>query len=66
MKLITALNVLEAECKFLGVYMDELLWDVERQGRMVYSERVVEAYQVFVAKKPQISEDLSPFSTVNS
>jgi len=66
MKLLTALDTLEAECKFLGVYMDELLWDVERQGRMVYSERVVEAYQVFVAKKPHAAEDLSPFSTVNS
>jgi hypothetical protein len=46
--------------------MDELLWDVERQGRRIYSERVLEAYQVFVGKKPQISEDLSPFATVNS
>jgi hypothetical protein len=66
MKLITALNVLEAECKFLGVYMDELLWDVERQGRRIYSERVLEAYLVFVGKKPQAAEDLSPFATVNS
>ena len=66
MKLITALNVLETECKFLGVFLDELLWDIDRQGRRIYSERVLEAYQVFVGKKPQAVEDLSPFATVNS
>ena len=34
--------------------------------KLITALDVLEAYQVFVAKKPQISEDLSPFSTVNS
>jgi len=66
MKLVTAINVLDAECRFLGVYLDELLWDIERQGRRIYSERVVEAYQTFVDKKPRRAEEYSPFSTTNS
>jgi hypothetical protein len=47
MKLTTAIKVLHEECKFLGVNIEELLWDVKRQGKMVYSVKVVEAASVF-------------------
>jgi hypothetical protein len=47
MQITTAIKVLHEECKFLGVNIEELLWDIKRQGRMVYSTKVVEAATVF-------------------
>ena len=44
MKIETAIKVLEKEQEFLGIGLLELLQDIQKHGRMVYSERVVEAF----------------------
>ena len=47
MKLETAENVLNKECDFLGMEMLELLADIARNGRMIYSTKVLQAAEVF-------------------
>jgi hypothetical protein len=47
MKLETAENVLNKECNFLGMEMLELLADIARNGRMIYSAKVLQAAEVF-------------------
>ena len=47
MKLETAVKVLHKECDFLGMEMLELLADVARKGRRVYSAKVLQAAEVF-------------------
>ncbi len=48
MKMTTAINVLEKERQFLGLGMLELLQDIQKHGRMIYSEKVMEAFDVFM------------------
>jgi hypothetical protein len=48
MKIETAIGILEKERAFLGVGFLELLQDVQRYGRMVYSEKVMEAFDRFM------------------
>ena len=47
MKIETSVKVLEKERNWLGVSMKYLLLDIEKNGKMVYSERVVEAFQIY-------------------
>ena len=47
MKIETSIKVLEKERNWLGVSMKYLLLDIEKNGKMVYSERVVEAFQIY-------------------
>ena len=49
MKIDTAIRILEKERAFLGVGFLELLQDVKQYGRMVYSEKTMEAYNRFMA-----------------
>lgn len=46
MKTQTAMNVILKEALFLGMNVVEVMKDVKKQGRMVYSERVVEAVKI--------------------
>lgn len=46
MKTQTAMNVILKEALFLGMNVVEVMKDVQKQGRMVYSERVVEAVKI--------------------
>lgn len=48
MKIATAIGVLEKEREFLGLGMLELLQDIQKNGKMIYSERVMEAFEVFM------------------
>ena len=48
MKIETAIGILEKERAFLGVGFLELLQDVKQYGRMVYSEKVMEAFDRFM------------------
>ncbi len=48
MKIETAINILEKERQFLGMGFLELLQDIQKDGRMVYSEKVMEAYERFM------------------
>lgn len=46
MKTQTAMNVILKEALFLGMGVVELMKDVRKQGRIMYSDRVVEAVNV--------------------
>ena len=48
MKIETAINVLEKEREFLGMGFLELLQDIQKCGKMVYSERTMEAFERFM------------------
>ena len=48
MKIETAINVLNKEREFLGLGFLELLQDIQKYGKMVYSERVMEAFERFM------------------
>jgi hypothetical protein len=46
MKTITAMQLIQKEARFLGMSIVEVMKDVEKHGRMMYSDRVVEAVRV--------------------
>ena len=48
MKIETAIGILEKERQFLGLGFLELLQDIQKDGRMVYSAKVMEAYERFM------------------
>jgi hypothetical protein len=48
MKIETAIGILEKERQFLGMGFLELLQDIQKDGRMVYSEKVMEAFERFM------------------
>ena len=50
MNITTAIAQLNKEQEFMGLGLLELLADIQKNGRMVYSERTMQAYQVFVAE----------------
>lgn len=47
MKLETAIKVLKEQSEFLGLNFSELLVDVAKYGKMLYSDKVVEALEVY-------------------
>jgi hypothetical protein len=47
MKLETAVKTLHKECDFLGMEMLELMADIAKHGRMIYSAKVLQAAEVF-------------------
>jgi len=48
MKIETAIGILEKERQFLGMGFLDLLQDIQKDGRMVYSEKVMEAFERFM------------------
>ncbi len=48
MKIETAIGILEKERQFLGLGFLELLQDIQANGKMIYSERVMEAFDRFM------------------
>jgi hypothetical protein len=50
MNITTAIAQLTREQDFLGMGLLELLQDIQKEGRMVYSEKTMQAYRVFVAE----------------
>jgi hypothetical protein len=46
MKTLTAMNVILKEAQFLGMSVVELMKDVQKNGRMMYNDRVVEAVKI--------------------
>jgi hypothetical protein len=50
MKIETAITQLKKEQEFLGLGLLELLQDIQKYGRMVYSEKTMQAYQVFMGE----------------
>jgi hypothetical protein len=50
MQIATAIAQLKKEQDFLGMGLLEVLQDIQKHGRMVYSEKTMQAYQVFMAE----------------
>ena len=48
MKITTAISQLEKEQEFLGIGFLEVLQDIKKNGRMVYSEKTMIAFGVFM------------------
>ena len=48
MKIETAIGILEKERNFLGIGFLDLLQDIQKYGKMIYSERVMEAFERFM------------------
>ena len=51
MKIETAIKILNKEREFLGMTFFDLLFDIQKEGkfrRMVYSQKVIEAYDRFM------------------
>ena len=48
MNITTAIRQLEKEQKFLGIGFLEVLQDIQKHGRMVYSEKTMQAFGVFM------------------
>lgn len=48
MKIETAISILNKEREFLGLGFLELLQDIQREGKMVYSEKTMEAFERFM------------------
>ena len=50
MKIETAISQLNKECDFLGLGLLELLQDIQKNGAMIYSEKTMIAFRVFMAE----------------
>ena len=50
MKIDTAIAQLNKEREFLGLGFLELLEDIQKEGDMVYSQKTMIAYRVFMAE----------------
>lgn len=48
MKIETAIGILNKEREFLGLGFLELLQDIQREGKIVYSEKTMEAFERFM------------------
>lgn len=48
MNITTAITQLKKEQEFLGLGLLELLADIQVNGRMVYSEKTMQAFNVFM------------------
>ena len=48
MKYTTAVNQIKKECDFLGMTLVQVVQDVQKYGRMIYSQRTVEAVKIYV------------------
>jgi hypothetical protein len=48
MKITTAIAQLEKERQFLGIGFLEVLQDIQKHGRRVYSEKTMQAFGVFM------------------
>ena len=54
MKLQTAISQLNKEVEFMGMGLLEVLQDIKQHGRMMYSERTMEAFVVFVQQGQEL------------
>ena len=69
MKIETAIKQLNKEQAFLGMGLLELLEDIDKVGAMVYSEKTMIAYRVFMSEgsklfaEPTVNETLRNRST---
>lgn len=50
MELTTAINQIQKEADFLGLPFLETLEDIKKHGRMVYSQKTMQAYTAFLVE----------------
>jgi hypothetical protein len=48
MKMQTAIKQIQKECDFQGLGFVEVLEDIQKYGRMLYSEKTMDAYQTVI------------------
>ena len=58
MKRSTAFAQLQKECVFLGIEFFDLIKDIQINGRMVYSEKTVEAFQTYMEMYAQVDQEM--------
>jgi len=48
MKMQTAIKQIQKECDFMGLGFVEVLEDIQKYGKMLYSEKTMDAYQTVI------------------
>ena len=54
MQIATAVKQIQKEAEFQGMGLLEVLQDIKQYGRMMYSERTMEAFVVFVQQGQEL------------
>jgi hypothetical protein len=54
MQIATAVKQIQKEAEFQGMGLLEVLQDIKQHGRMMYSERTMEAFVVFVQQGQEL------------
>jgi hypothetical protein len=54
MKIETAIKQIQNEADFQGLGLLETLQDIQKHGRMMYSERTMEAFVVFMQQGQEL------------
>jgi len=54
MQITTAVKQIQKEAEFQGMGLLETLQDIQKNGRMMYSERTMEAFVVFVQQGQEL------------
>jgi hypothetical protein len=54
MQITTAIKQIQKEADFQGMGLLETLQDIQKNGRMMYSERTMEAFVVFMQQGQQL------------
>ena len=54
MQITTAIKQIQKEADFQGMGLLETLQDIRKNGRMMYSERTMEAFVVFVQQGQEL------------
>jgi len=58
MKIETAIGILNKEREFEGLSFSDLLQDIQNEGKMIYSERVMEAFERFMTEMTPAQKSL--------
>jgi hypothetical protein len=54
MQITTAVKQIQKEAEFQGMGLLETLQDIQKNGRMMYSERTMEAFVVFMQQGQEL------------
>lgn len=54
MRIETAIKQIQHEADFQGMGLLEILQDIQKNGRMIYSERTMEAFVVFMQQGQEL------------
>ena len=54
MKMQTAINQIQKECDFMGLSFVEVLEDIQKHGKMLYCEKTMAAFVVFMQQGQEL------------